>query len=146
MATQDGCPYFHSNDSRCRVDAEHSTVPSNRTVTTYCDKTYIWCSKYQQLVAEASISDQAKLEYPADNSKPIVTPFAIKWPSAYQLKEVTEHYADYDGIYDIGMNILATPRQHLSNLSFFMIVSSVNVLGGIAFTWGVYHGLLGCTV
>lgn len=152
MPDQGVCPFFRQDENKCDVGCGHISTHDVNMIISYCDRRYTECSKYQQLATTYSaerhqhqlkpavIQEQLVAGVQAVTTKPVVAPFKVKWPSAYQLKDVTAQY-NADINYSQEKQTMA---QQVKNKGLQVVIAAtgINLALGILYTWSIFKGAI----
>ena len=152
MPDQGVCPFFRQDENKCDVGCGHISTHDVKMIISYCDRRYTECSKYQQLqmkhpsehcqqqVEPAVTREQLVEGVQTVATKPVVAPFKIKWPSAFQLKDVTAQY-NADTNYSQEKQTMA---QQIKNKGLQVVIAAtgINLALGILYTWSIFKGAI----
>ena len=142
------CPYFRRDEDQCDVGCGHISTHDVKMIIAYCDGRYQECAKYQQLTTRDSpnwpreavaVRSKEPIAVGA-RSQPLIAPFKVKWPSAYQLKDIMARYN--------GNSNHTQERTTMTNqiknkgLSVVLAATGINLALGILYTWSIFKGAI----
>jgi len=152
MPDQGVCPFFRQDENKCDVGCGHISTHDVKMIIAYCDRRYTECSKFQQLemkypgkhcqlTTEPTTTREQLVEgVQAVTTKPVVAPFKVKWPSSYQLKDITAQY-------NVNTNYSQekqTMAQQIKNKGLQVVIAAtgINLALGILYTWSIFKGAI----
>lgn len=152
MSDQGVCPFFRQDENKCDVGCGHISTHDVKMIIAYCDRRYTDCAKFQQLNMKyppyqhdrasqpVTARDQLAEVVQVESSKPVIAPFKVKWPSTYQLKDVT---AQYDANINYSQE-RTTMTEKIKNRGLSVVIAAVgiNLALGILYTWSIFKGAI----